>query len=114
MLHRETLLVFAAQLFGYVALSSALQLAFYGSNARRAQWKTQPNAPPLSPRRWPLPARDLLLPPAVRAPPQHPRRHPKHALFATLNLLVSSLFAAATAVRDTCEFATVVCLRVGL
>ena len=106
--------VFAAQLLGYVALSSIVEFAYY--HRRRGDetsWKCQPRA--IRPgdgdgdgdahRRgssrkkyaWGLPLLDYFASSSSSSSSSSRGRHPKHATFASLNLLVSALFAGATA-----------------
>jgi len=85
--HSLSCFVFSGQLAGYVALSTCLERVFYRQRGA-APWRCQPATPP---RFGGLPLLDLLR--------GHRRsgRHPCHAAFATLNLVVSALFAGATA-----------------
>jgi hypothetical protein len=103
---------FAAQVAGYVLLSTALQLFFYKARSHDSGgWRCQPAVTPHAPDggsrwRWGLPALDLSRSRrsasrgagsgkeerAVQTP-----RHPWHAVFATVNLLVSASCAAAVA-----------------
>lgn len=96
--------VFFAQLVGYVGLSSALQLRFHLGPRDPARWKTQPAVRPTP--SWALPLLGLLRPQPARgggggtgaaATGREPRRHPRHPLFATLNLLQAAAFAGGAA-----------------
>eukprot|EP00873_Tetraselmis_striata_P026727 jgi/Tetstr1/446991/TSEL_034449.t1 len=91
--HASSVAAFVGQLGGYVALSSALQSAYYIRRAgQEAAWKVQPDRRAGSGERaqWWLPALALL--PGTGSRPAG--RHPRHALYCTLNLLASAAFAA--------------------
>jgi len=97
---------FLSESCAYVALSTALQAVFYRGRAQDSGWRCQPSVRPHAPDggavwNWGLPALAL----AGRPPPPaegQQARHPRHAAYATLNLLASSAccaFTAAAALR---------------
>ena len=104
-LSRAALVAFTVQLTGYIALSTLIQSRWYSRRAGREakKWRCQPAVPPHAPDsgsagRWSLPALELASPPKRPASAkQQPPRHPRHAQWATLNLLVSACFAGAVA-----------------
>ena len=97
--HSRSVGTFIAQLLGYVALSTALEYGWYHRRfSERRRWRTQPSNDARSLEAstatggydWGLPARDL-----GRGTPRR-GRHELHARYATVNLVVSALFAGAT------------------
>lgn len=98
-LSRAFALAFAAQLGGYVALSTAIQSRWYWRRGKApAKWRSQPAVPPHSPDagttwRWSLPALELASAPARPRSAAQPARHPRHSLWASTNLVVSACCA---------------------
>ena len=97
--HAWSVWTFFAQLCGYVALSTVLEYVFfYRRWTERRKWRTQPSNETRSCHAstntggydWGLPARDLWCVTPRRG------RHRMHSTYATVNLLVSALFAGAT------------------
>ena len=96
MLHSLSVLAFSAQFVGYFLLSALIEVYFYRAQSQREKsWKIQPNGW----KKWPgIRARNNSI---VLSFPvldfffrnEEEGRHSKHRTFATLNLIISSLFA---------------------
>ena len=70
-LHKASVAAFFFQLFGYILLSLSFEHAFYGKRRNEIKkWKIQEA--------------------------KRPERHPKHTLFASVNLVISAFFACTT------------------
>jgi sterol desaturase/sphingolipid hydroxylase (fatty acid hydroxylase superfamily) len=96
---------FFAQFFGYFILSGLIEVWFYRKQSQEERsWKIQPNGR----NKWPgikqshknnsffvlsIPLLDFFFSSAAATTASTTQRHSKHKTFATLNLVVSSLFA---------------------
>eukprot|EP00741_Cyanophora_paradoxa_P004756 tig00000828_g4614.t1 len=92
MIHIESVAAFLALFCGYNVFSTFLQYFYYWRQAASASqehgWKCQPTKlATVGDTRWWIPCLGL----------KEKSRHPKHRLFATVNILQSSLFAGAVA-----------------
>ena len=102
---------FFAQFFGYFILSGLIEVWFYRKQSQQERsWKIQPNGR----NKWPgikqshknnsffvlsIPLLDFFFSSAAATTASTTQRHSKHKTFATLNLVVSSLFALVVSYR---------------